>query len=137
MLGSLASHAVQPSRTLKGFSGLSTSRTSSSSSLGQPSARISKVQRRVVLSRVVDRDRSSTETTEPRNWFEETRNAAAQTKRPKSNNVDRSDLYTDNWDGDVYKGSGVNILTVLIGFTIGVPVIGLIFAYFTFGEYWG
>ena len=85
----------------------------------------------------MDRDRSSTETTEPRNWFEETRNAAAQTKRPKSNNVDRSDLYTDNWDGDVYKGSGVNILTVLIGFTIGVPVIGLIFAYFTFGEYWG
>lgn len=92
---------------------------------------------------MVDRDRSGETRTEARttpergNWFEETRNAASQTKRPKSNNVDRSDLYTDNWDGDVYKGSGVNILTVLIGFTVGVPIIGLIFAYFTFGEYWG
>jgi hypothetical protein len=54
-----------------------------------------------------------------------------------NNGKERKDLYTDNWDGDVYKGSSFNILTVLIGIAVGVPVAGLIFAYTSYGVYWG
>ena len=70
-------------------------------------------------------------------WFEETRQAAEQTTKPKSNYVDRQDLYTDNWDGDTYTGGGLNILTVLVGLGLGVPLVGLVFAYLTWGELWG
>jgi hypothetical protein len=34
-------------------------------------------------------------------------------------------------------GSGVNILTVLIVVAVGVPIIGLIFAYQSYGVLWG
>ncbi|KAK3271868.1 hypothetical protein CYMTET_19804 [Cymbomonas tetramitiformis] len=57
--------------------------------------------------------------------------------RLANNGKERKDLYTDNWDGDVYKGSGFNILNFLIILTIGVPVLGLIFAYQTYGVLWG
>ena len=49
---------------------------------------------------------------------------------------DRPDLYTDNWEGDVYVGSGVNELTVLVGLGIGVPLIGLAIAFGTRGVLW-
>ncbi|QDZ18409.1 hypothetical protein HOP50_01g09150 [Chloropicon primus] len=68
---------------------------------------------------------------------EETKRAAAKTAPPKSRNIDRADLYTDNWAGDTYQGSGVNILTVLVGIGLGVPLVGLVFAYLTWGELWG
>ena len=70
-------------------------------------------------------------------WFEETRRAAEVQQRPKSKTIDRPDLYSNNWDGDQYTGDGLNMLTVLIGLSIGVPVVGLTFAYFTFGVLWG
>ena len=119
--------------------GLSSTPTRRGSSLGCSSSNISgKSLHHVSRNVSVRSDRRTTETdTSERNWFEETRQAASQTRRPKSEYVDRSDLYTDNWDGDTYKGSGVNILTVLIGLSLGVPVIGLVIAYFTWGEYWG
>ena len=50
--------------------------------------------------------------------------------------TDRPDLYTDNWDGDVYIGGGVNELTVLVGLGIGVPLIGLAIAFGTRGVLW-
>ena len=77
------------------------------------------------------------ESQEGPSWFEETRQAAEQTTKPKSNYVDRQDLYTDNWDGDTYTGGGLNILTVLVGLGLGVPLVGLVFAYLTWGELWG
>ena len=77
------------------------------------------------------------ESQEGPSWFEETRQAAEQTTKPKSKYVDRQDLYTDNWDGDTYTGGGLNILTVLVGLGLGVPLVGLVFAYLTWGELWG
>eukprot|EP00241_Pyramimonas_parkeae_P009932 CAMPEP_0114255106 /NCGR_PEP_ID=MMETSP0058-20121206/17372_1 /TAXON_ID=36894 /ORGANISM="Pyramimonas parkeae, CCMP726" /LENGTH=132 /DNA_ID=CAMNT_0001369443 /DNA_START=73 /DNA_END=468 /DNA_ORIENTATION=- len=54
-----------------------------------------------------------------------------------NNGKERKDLYSDAWDGDVYKGKEkVNILTVLIALFIGVPVLGLIFAYQSYGVLW-
>mmetsp|Transcript_34466 Transcript_34466/g.47755 ORF Transcript_34466/g.47755 Transcript_34466/m.47755 type:complete len:145 (+) Transcript_34466:73-507(+) len=54
-----------------------------------------------------------------------------------NNGKERKDLYTDNWEGDVYKGKRINILTVLILFAVGTPVAGLVFAYATYGKLWG
>eukprot|EP00747_Dinoflagellata_sp_TGD_P187173 gnl/TRDRNA2_/TRDRNA2_44695_c0_seq1.p1 gnl/TRDRNA2_/TRDRNA2_44695_c0~~gnl/TRDRNA2_/TRDRNA2_44695_c0_seq1.p1 ORF type:complete len:196 (+),score=30.57 gnl/TRDRNA2_/TRDRNA2_44695_c0_seq1:52-639(+) len=83
------------------------------------------------------------------NWYEQTRKAIAQQNskeymdRYRKANLEankgreREDLYTDKWDGDVYKGSRVNILTVLIAFFVLTPVAGLIFANLTYGKLWG
>lgn len=57
---------------------------------------------------------------------------------PQANNgKERKDLYTDNWDGSEYKGSQFNILNLLVVLFIGVPVLGLVFAYQTYGTLWG
>ena len=45
--------------------------------------------------------------------------------------------YTDAWDGDKYKGSSFNILTVLLAISILTPLLGLVFAYKTYGVLWG
>lgn len=50
---------------------------------------------------------------------------------------DRDDLYTDAWDGSEWKGSNVNILTVLIAISVAVPVAGIAFAFWSYGRYWG
>ena len=50
---------------------------------------------------------------------------------------EREDLYTDNWDGDVYKGSPVNVLSVILAVSILAPLVGLIFALQTHGTLWG
>lgn len=50
---------------------------------------------------------------------------------------EREDLYTDNWDGDVYKGSPVNVLSVILAVSILAPLVGLIFALQTYGTLWG
>lgn len=47
------------------------------------------------------------------------------------------DLYTNNWDGSEYKGSGNNILTWLAVLFVATPVAGLVFAKLTYGVYWG
>ena len=83
-------------------------------------------------------------------WYAQTREAAKprrttreemeyrrQANLEANNGKDRKDLYTDNWDGDKYKGSPVNILTILAAVSILVPVAGLIFAYQTYGVLWG
>jgi len=51
--------------------------------------------------------------------------------------VDRPDLYSDQWDGDKYVGSGWNELTVGLAIAIAVPVLGLVFALATKGTLWG
>ena len=40
--------------------------------------------------------------------------------------------YTDKWDGDQFKGSKVNELTVILAVSVLTPLAGLAFAYFTF-----
>lgn len=50
---------------------------------------------------------------------------------------ERDDLYSDNWDGDEYKGSNFNELTVGLGIAIATPVIGLLIAAATYGKLWG
>ena len=54
-----------------------------------------------------------------------------------NNGKERKDLYTDNWDGSEYKGSGFNILTLLIALSVLVPAAGLAFAYWSYGTLWG
>jgi hypothetical protein len=54
-----------------------------------------------------------------------------------NNGVDRKDLYTDNWDGSEYKGSALNIGTVLAFIAVAAPLAGLYFAYATYGVLWG
>lgn len=50
---------------------------------------------------------------------------------------EREDLYTDNWDGDVYKGNPVNVLSVILAVSIIAPLVGLVFALQTYGTLWG
>eukprot|EP00667_Euglena_gracilis_P030106 EG_transcript_41054 len=54
-----------------------------------------------------------------------------------NNGRERQDLYDENWEGDVWKGSSFNILTVLIFVAVGAPVIGVAVAFFTYGVLWG
>ena len=84
-----------------------------------------------------------------------------------NNGKERKDLYSDNWDGDVYKGasrvarpfahlppphdtlcrkrahssmpagSGFNILTLVVTAFVLTPVLGLAFAYWSYGTLWG
>ena len=54
-----------------------------------------------------------------------------------NNGKERKDLYTDNWDGSEYKGSGFNILTLLALLAVLAPILGLFFAYQSYGELWG
>lgn len=60
-----------------------------------------------------------------------------QANRAANNGRERKDLYTDNWDGSEYKGSSVNVLTVIGAISILAPLIGLIFALQTYGTLWG
>jgi len=46
-------------------------------------------------------------------------------------------LNSDAWEGSEYKGSKVNILTLLVALFVLVPVLGLGFAYNTYGVLWG
>ncbi len=80
-----------------------------------------------------------------------------------NNGKERKDLYSDNWDGDVYKGawwrarqqargarlkwraahalpcagSGFNILNLLVLLFVLTPVLGLGFAFWSYGTLWG
>lgn len=57
--------------------------------------------------------------------------------RLANNGKERKDLYTDNWDGSEYKGSSFNVLTVIALVSVLTPLLGLLFAYTTFGILWG
>ncbi|KAK9835359.1 hypothetical protein WJX81_004613 [Elliptochloris bilobata] len=50
---------------------------------------------------------------------------------------ERKDLYTDNWDGSVYKGSKFNVLTVIALVSVLTPLAGLAFAWWSYGVLWG
>mmetsp|Transcript_19591 Transcript_19591/g.46774 ORF Transcript_19591/g.46774 Transcript_19591/m.46774 type:complete len:280 (+) Transcript_19591:80-919(+) len=65
--------------------------------------------------------------------------AAAARPRPSHGGQerDREDLYSANWDGDQYRGSNWNVLTVGLGLAILVPILGLGFAAATYGTLWG
>lgn len=45
-------------------------------------------------------------------------------------------LYSSNWQGDVYVGSKWNILTVLLGLGFATPILGLLFAFLSYGTLW-
>jgi hypothetical protein len=45
-------------------------------------------------------------------------------------------LYSGNWQGDVYVGSNWNMLTLITGLIFIVPVLGLLFAYLSYGTLW-
>lgn len=45
-------------------------------------------------------------------------------------------LYTKNWQGDVYVGSNWNILTVLLALGFATPLLGLLFAFLSYGTLW-
>jgi len=85
-----------------------------------------------------------------KDWYAQTRQNARRFKTVKeeleyyrkanweaNNGRERKDLYTENWDGDVYKGSRWNILNLLIILFVAVPLFGLLFAYQTYGTLWG
>lgn len=46
-------------------------------------------------------------------------------------------LNSDNWQGDEYVGSRWNILSLMMGLIIAIPVAGLLFAWATYGTLWG
>ena len=48
-----------------------------------------------------------------------------------------SSLYSDSWAGDAWRGSKFNILTIIVIVSLLAPVLGLIFAWQTYGVYWG
>ncbi|GAB5353787.1 hypothetical protein AAMO2058_000063900 [Amorphochlora amoebiformis] len=82
-------------------------------------------------------------------WYDKTRNAnqgrseaeelarRREANRMANNGREREDLYTDAWDGDRYKGSSFNILTVLVLVSVAAPVTGVVFALATYGKLWG
>ncbi len=95
-------------------------------------------------------DKSNTTVTYGRDWYSQTREAMnsktsareqleryKRANREANNGREREDLYTDNWDGDVYKGGNVNILSILIAVSILAPIAGLVFALQTYGTLWG
>lgn len=48
-----------------------------------------------------------------------------------------SRLQSDNWDGDVYIGSRWNELSILYLIFMLTPLLGLLFAWASYGVYWG
>ncbi len=46
-------------------------------------------------------------------------------------------LQSDKWDGDVYIGSRWNELSVLYLIFLVTPLVGLLFAWLSYGVYWG
>jgi hypothetical protein len=50
---------------------------------------------------------------------------------------ERKDLYTEKWDGAEYKGSPLNVLTVILIVSVLVPAIGIVFALRSYGILWG
>lgn len=79
-------------------------------------------------------------------WYAATREAAKPStmreeiaRRKAVNDVAYRDrrLNSDAWEGSEYKGSRWNILTFLAALFVLVPVLGLGFAYQTYGVLWG
>lgn len=48
----------------------------------------------------------------------------------------REDLYSDCWQGDVYVGSNNNIMTWLLIAAFATPMLGLLFAWLSYGTLW-
>lgn len=77
------------------------------------------------------------------NWYKQTREQAKRVRANKQAYLKRKTndepkyLYSDNWAGDEYTGSKVNTLTVIAAISVLTPIIGLIFAFQTYGVLWG
>lgn len=113
--------------------------------------RLSQKHRVLVITHATSKkDTNNTTVTYGRDWYSQTRDAMnsrtstreqleryKKANREANNGREREDLYTDNWDGDVYKGGKVNILSVLIAVSILAPIAGLVFALQTYGTLWG
>jgi hypothetical protein len=54
-----------------------------------------------------------------------------------NNGKERKDLYTDNWAGAEYQGNPVNTLSVIVAVSLLVPLLGIAFAYLSYGKVWG
>ena len=63
--------------------------------------------------------------------------AAREIARRKALDLHTNALYSENWDGDYYIGSGFNIMTVLLLTAFLVPAGGLLFAWASYGSLWG
>jgi hypothetical protein len=50
---------------------------------------------------------------------------------------ERKDLYTEKWDGAEYKGSQINVLTIILIVSVLTPLIGVLFALRSYGTFWG
>jgi hypothetical protein len=79
-------------------------------------------------------------------WYAATRDASKPAtvreelaRRKAANEVTYRDrrLVSDAWDGSEFRGSKFNILTLLVILFVAVPVVGLGFAYKTYGVLWG
>jgi hypothetical protein len=79
-------------------------------------------------------------------WYAATREASRPSnvreelaRRKAANEVTYRDrrLNSDAWEGSEYRGSRWNILTLLAALFVLVPVLGLAFAYQTYGVLWG
>lgn len=79
-------------------------------------------------------------------WYAATREASKPStvreeiaRRRAVNDVAYRDrrLNSDAWEGSEYKGSKYNILTLLVALFLLVPVLGLAFAFQTYGVLWG
>lgn len=46
-------------------------------------------------------------------------------------------LVSANWDGDVYRGGRWNVMTLLAAVGLATPLLGLLFAWATYGSLWG
>jgi len=108
------------------------------------------VDRSFIVPRADRRQQPEAQVSYGKDWYEQTREAAKLKRTPReelerrrranaiaNNGQERKDLFTNNWDGDRYKGSPVNILTVLVALLILTPTAGLIFARLTYGTLWG
>ncbi|KAI8475538.1 MAG: hypothetical protein J3K34DRAFT_404497 [Monoraphidium minutum] len=81
--------------------------------------------------------KATREAAKPRRTVREEMEYRRAANRAANNGRERKDLYTDNWDGSEYKGSGFNILSLLAVLFVLTPVAGLAFAKLTYGTLWG
>jgi hypothetical protein len=122
---------------------------SSSRALREASRHTRPCVRHTSLVAAKQRDDDDDNVTYGANWYEKTKKLGKRRSEREAldewrfanaranNGRERKDLYTDNWDGDQYKGSGFNILTLLAALFVLVPVGGLAFAYASYGTLWG
>jgi len=69
-------------------------------------------------------------------YIEETQKPGYVAPEPTAIARDRPDLFTKDWDGEVYTGSRWNELTILLAIAFATPMIGLAYAILGRGTVW-